>query len=96
MSVWPIWRQRTASVEPDPEGWLATAIWRICLDNDEPISVPASRWAAATAIRLLGEPVPRLEFPPLCVELHEATDRLWDDPPRLARALRGFADGIAL
>ena len=80
----------------DPQGYIATAIWRACLDAEHPISVPASRHAAATAIRLLGEPVPRLEFPPLCVELHEATDRLWYDPPRLARALRSFADGLAL
>ena len=79
----------------DPEGWVATAIWRACLDADEPISVPASRHAAATAIRLLGEPVPRLEFPPLCVELHEAV-HCWDDPARLAADLRRFADVIAL
>lgn len=80
---------------PDPEGWLATAIWRACLDADEPISVPASRWAAACALHHLGAPVPLLEWPALCMELHENV-QTWDDPVRLARDLRRFADVIAL
>lgn len=78
----------------DPEGWLATTIWRACLHNDHPITVPASRWAAATALHHLGPPLPIPEWPALCYQLHEAADKLWYDPARLAVALRRFADGL--
>ncbi len=77
----------------DPEGWLATAIWRACLHNDHPISVPASRWAAATALHHLGAPLPLLQWPALMADLHDNI-ATWNDPARLAADLRRHADRL--
>lgn len=75
------------------EGDLATAIWRACLDAGHPVTVPASRHAAATALRALDQPAPMTAWPALMVDLHESlTPGQWANPGHLAAALRRHAD----
>lgn len=77
------------------EGDLATAIWRACLDAGQPVTVAASRHAAAEALGHLDAPPPRQAWPALMVELHEGLRWVdWHQPGLLAQALRRHADRL--
>lgn len=77
------------------EGDLATLLHRACRDAGHPITVAASRHAAAEALTHLDPPPPMTRWPALMVELHEHVRPWeWARPGLLAARLRSYADAL--